>query len=750
MNGLLIIRYTCEWPDDFQIKVYESLIKAAIREIMSSNIQRSSSVGAQPRPKKLFTSRAESVAAVALDVRCACQFFQTTSLLPERVNPVGSRPTSSLGYSPSRPSSRNQLDHDLHIFEPNLQRDNSDAELLTDNLGSNFSFGEVIGDTDYYAESVVSSRPHSPNAGGTASRFDDENVAAANLDNSSPHHMITTGGASSQCLLHQKDPTNSVLLQRRASRMSDHQPPTTVAQIDPTKSVLLQRRSVQRSMESVAIKQLDPCSSTLLMRKRSVVQQQNQLQSPDQVNNNDSYTFKPIVPVVTKGLHSPPPAPPPTNYPRGPYPGEAYPNVDAYPVTKPIEETKPEEQPTFGIGIVELLSLGTSLVQRREQRYCERSNEDIRGRSRRSRKEKAEKEKQDKEERRKEKEAANERKMEEKLKKDRKTPEPDAGVAPTISALVTANVERSQQETRQTTPPPPPPHSLMDNIGAQISSVGDKALLIDHKKALDTVTPKDNSPITHVAKPTIEQPIVNYHETTPAPKVTKNVEVSVAANSIISTLMTNPLTSRELAKETPASEATAAPQVMRQRDPSQSSLLRNRYSSDRDVGGGGVVVRQRDPSQSSMLRQRYSIDRDAASSPVSAGSFMRQRDPSQSSMLRQRYSVSTEQASVGGSQTNLQNNLMQQKDPSTSSLLMQKRMHARSHSQDNYGPVEKISKTVSFEHDKKLTASGQVADVFDVATNKACTKAEFVQRMQKMSTEMRDKMDWIERTYNMR
>lgn len=50
---------------------------------------RSSSFGANPKPKIHRPSRAESAAALALDVRCACQFYETESLLPERVNPVG-------------------------------------------------------------------------------------------------------------------------------------------------------------------------------------------------------------------------------------------------------------------------------------------------------------------------------------------------------------------------------------------------------------------------------------------------------------------------------------------------------------------------------------------------------------------------------------------------------------------------------------------------------------------------------------
>lgn len=50
---------------------------------------RSSSVGSRPKPRLHRASRAESAAALALDVRCACQFYETKLLLPERVNPIG-------------------------------------------------------------------------------------------------------------------------------------------------------------------------------------------------------------------------------------------------------------------------------------------------------------------------------------------------------------------------------------------------------------------------------------------------------------------------------------------------------------------------------------------------------------------------------------------------------------------------------------------------------------------------------------
>lgn len=74
---------------------------------MSSRI-RSASVGASPRINPVRVSRAESATPTVPEVRCACQYFQSDSLLPERVNPVGSRPPSQADYyveSISRPTS---------------------------------------------------------------------------------------------------------------------------------------------------------------------------------------------------------------------------------------------------------------------------------------------------------------------------------------------------------------------------------------------------------------------------------------------------------------------------------------------------------------------------------------------------------------------------------------------------------------------------------------------------------------------
>lgn len=742
---------------------------------MSSNV-RSSSVGAQPRPKKLFTSRAESVAAAALDVRCACQFFQTTSLLPERVNPVGSRPTSSLGYS-SRPQSR-CLEHDQHIFEPDLQRSNlptNEFDQLQDDLGSSFSFGEVVGDTDYYAESVISSRPNSPTLRQQPHDHqhypsDEENASPLNL----PGSQLSLNTSINPRPLQQKDPSKSVLLQRRTSQMVSEHLPAHVAQIDPTKSVLLQRRASQRSMESVAIKQRDPSTSSLLRKRLS---QSRTLPEPGQFTETP-YSFKPIAPEpiipmiqpIVQKLAAPPPAI--TSYPRGPYPGEAYP--DHY--DEPVVAQKPapmEDEKSFGIGIVELLSLGTSLVQRREQRYVERSNEDIRGRSRRSRKEKAEKEKTDKEERERRKaEAKAER--EQKRKDDRQMPEPDG--QPLVSSQATQQIIEQQITERAEEAPAQQPAAT-----SPLVYIGQNIYIQDQPN----IAPPANmeaQPAQQVSQAK-ESPL---KDTAPI-SVIDNTKISVTANSLISSLMMSsrqpkpvePVaqTSEEpppvvnyhetINVPAPVIEKTTQPEpsvvpFMRQRDPSQSSLLRSRYSTDRDVPMPGTpIIRQRDPSTSSLLRSRYSVDKEQTSSPITvqpSTPFMRQRDPSQSSLLRKRLSESMEPApppasilavaiaTTGpfGSQQSLQHsdNFIRQKDPTTSSL-MQKRMHERSHSQDNYSPAEKISKTVSFEYDKQLMTGAYDASGM-------ASKAEVMQRMTKMSTEMRDRMDWIERTYNMR
>lgn len=102
---------------------------------------RSSSLGAVPRQKSLARSRAESSAASPLEVRCACQFFQSDSLIPERINPIGSRPPSRVGATTEKPlfcSKHNIFETDVLLEEGELS-------------GSILSFGKTSV-PDYYAE----------------------------------------------------------------------------------------------------------------------------------------------------------------------------------------------------------------------------------------------------------------------------------------------------------------------------------------------------------------------------------------------------------------------------------------------------------------------------------------------------------------------------------------------------------------------------------------------------------------------
>lgn len=79
--------------------------------------RRSASVGALPAEKKHFVSRVESASGASLDVRCACQFFQCDSLLPERVNPVDSRPGSRQGHHSDDHYHVQPDDLSMHSFE---------------------------------------------------------------------------------------------------------------------------------------------------------------------------------------------------------------------------------------------------------------------------------------------------------------------------------------------------------------------------------------------------------------------------------------------------------------------------------------------------------------------------------------------------------------------------------------------------------------------------------------------------------
>lgn len=104
---------------------------------MSSRF-RSSSLGAVPHKKPLSRSRAASNQPAPLEVRCACQFFQSDSLIPERINPIGSRPPSSIG----------NFEKPINTSKHNILESTAEEEDLT---GSVLSFGKALG-PDYYGE----------------------------------------------------------------------------------------------------------------------------------------------------------------------------------------------------------------------------------------------------------------------------------------------------------------------------------------------------------------------------------------------------------------------------------------------------------------------------------------------------------------------------------------------------------------------------------------------------------------------
>lgn len=249
---------------------------------MSSRL-RSASLGAAPRPKKHFTSRAESAAAAALDVRCACQFFQSSSLLPERINPVGSRPSSSLDYY-SRPSSRNEF-----LFTSHSEDIPDDHGMETD-----FSFG-IVQTTDYYAESV--SRPNSPVSSVDHTELLDLKMMEAQYDDKEPSPVVAQRESTP---IKQRDPSTSRVLYRRSSQQSLGMSSAEEIRGAGHRSLIDQKRSLQtkslnQAQQGTAVpetptKQRDPSTSRVLKRRLS-----SQSKSFDEI----------------KGQPPPPPPPPP-------------------------------------------------------------------------------------------------------------------------------------------------------------------------------------------------------------------------------------------------------------------------------------------------------------------------------------------------------------------------------------------------------------------------------------------------------
>uniref|UniRef100_A0A1I8MSB3 Uncharacterized protein n=1 Tax=Musca domestica TaxID=7370 RepID=A0A1I8MSB3_MUSDO len=107
--------------------------------------RRSASVGALPQEKKHFVSRNESAGGITLDVRCACQYFQSDSLLPERINPVDSRPNSRLDFQHDPQCAEYGYEEPMHVpgsFSPRPQAAHSPLPLTSASMAMHSISGD--------------------------------------------------------------------------------------------------------------------------------------------------------------------------------------------------------------------------------------------------------------------------------------------------------------------------------------------------------------------------------------------------------------------------------------------------------------------------------------------------------------------------------------------------------------------------------------------------------------------------------
>lgn len=210
---------------------------------------RSSSVGAGPRPRLQRPSRSESAAAVALDVRCACQFFQTKSLLPERVNPVG--------YNPSE-----EFEPCVHIQAhlkdpPQPTPPQSDSDIGYPITAASVPYSNIMPD-----QLVMAPAPPTNVYG-----FPAEFAVVSQDENKSSNIMNALGNRSASCanmggrsqtpqFMKQRDPSTSSLLRKRMSEERQGFP-------------VLAKRLSDTSTTSQFIAQKDLSQSNILRRKMS-------------------------------------------------------------------------------------------------------------------------------------------------------------------------------------------------------------------------------------------------------------------------------------------------------------------------------------------------------------------------------------------------------------------------------------------------------------------------------------------------
>ncbi|XP_055321149.1 uncharacterized protein LOC129577686 isoform X3 [Sitodiplosis mosellana] len=224
---------------------------------------RSSSVGSKPKPRLHHPSRAESAQAVALDVRCACQFYETKSLLPERVNPVGYNTAEEFGPCVHIQAKMKNLG------EPAAQS------------GSETGF-PIVSSTS--VQSPTMAQPFSPsqpqsNVYDLPPEFAPENLITDSNTAISPSDRSAScnnmGGVAPQ-LMKQRDPSTSSLLRKRMSEeqqgfstLNKRMSQSTVSrdrfitQKDPSQSTILRRKMYNRSSAS-----FDRASSEMVSNER--------------------------------------------------------------------------------------------------------------------------------------------------------------------------------------------------------------------------------------------------------------------------------------------------------------------------------------------------------------------------------------------------------------------------------------------------------------------------------------------------
>lgn len=223
----------------------------------SSVRMRSSSVGNRPRARQHRVSRAESAQAVALDVRCACQFYQTLSLLPERINPASQYEPQ--GICPKHPPISAQIASN-HIISSTANSTHQMSHVASIAPVPLSSSNELIHPndrrTDEIQQPIIINRDnlHASNALQAQSEMRDRHASASILPQASNFDLP---------VLRQRDPSQSSLVKRRMSA-ERHGGSATMPSLKRSTS---QWSNVSGGSETRVITQKDPTQSTILRRK---------------------------------------------------------------------------------------------------------------------------------------------------------------------------------------------------------------------------------------------------------------------------------------------------------------------------------------------------------------------------------------------------------------------------------------------------------------------------------------------------